>query len=719
MMDAFTPETTDFLVEKASAYLTEEQVARILEAFEFSRHAHEGQKRKSGGDYVWHPVAVATILAEIQLDPDSIISALLHDVVEDTPYTKEDVTERFGEHVADIVDGVTKLGKMEFKDAQEAKAESFRKMILAMSRDIRVILVKLGDRLHNMRTLGAMRRDKQVRIAKETIEIFAPIAGRLGINAIRIELEDLCFKAMHPLRFAVLEKAIRDAGGDRKEIVSQITETIQHRLELEDIDAKVIGRQKHLFSLYKKMKNKGQSFDEIRDIFAFRILVNTPADCYRSLGAVHSLYKPLFNTFKDYIALVKSNGYQSLHTSLFGPNRIQIEVQIRTHQMHEVAENGIAAHWQYKDSDEAEAPVKQHTSQVDELAQEWVKNLLEIQQSAGNSQDFLENVKIDLFPDVIYVFTPKGDIISLPRGSTAVDFAYALHTNIGHSTVGCFIDRKYMPLRSQLENGQTIEIIRSKHARPELEWLAFVTTAKARSQIRQFMRTQHRDSAIELGHKMLRSALRKFNLSIEGIGEEQQTIILQTLNLEKWDDLLEQLGNGSRMTPLVSKQIHDFLLGSDDEIGQMPCNEDSKLAITGTEGMVVHFAGCCHPIPGDEIVGHISTGKGLVIHRCSCSNTKQFMNSPDKVLDVHWSAETEGTYLAEIQLEVKNQRGSLATIASEIAKTQTDIESVRSEDKDESYSLMTFVVNTQDRIHLAKVIKTLKRNPIVEKIHRI
>ena len=720
-MDAATPESIDQLVAKTSSYLSAEQVDKIVFAFEFAREAHQGQKRKAGGDYIWHPVAVAEILADIQLDPDSIVSALLHDVVEDTPFSKQDIIDRFGEHVADIVDGVTKLGKMEFKDAQEAKAESFRKMIMAMSRDIRVILVKLGDRLHNMRTLGAMRRDKQVRIAKETLEIFAPIAGRLGINAIRIELEDLCFKAMHPLRFAVLEKAIRDATGDRKEIVSQITETIQHRLEIEGIAAKVIGRQKHLFSLYKKMKNKGQSFEEVRDIFAFRIIVkDDPSECYRSLGAVHSLYKPLFNSFKDYIALVKSNGYQSLHTSLFGPNRIHIEVQIRTEQMHEVAEHGIAAHWQYKeDSVDLMSKGRGHTSQVDALAQEWVKNLLEIQQTAGNSQDFLENVKIDLFPDVIYVFTPKGDIVSLPRGATVVDFAYAVHTKVGHSTVGCFIDRKYLPLRSKLENGQTVEVIRSKHGRPDLEWLGFVTTAKARSQIRQFMRAQQSDEALELGKRLLKAGLRRFNMSLKGLDNEQREHLITVLNVPSWEQLLEELGNGSRMAPLVSKQIHDIILGADDEI-ELPAHSDkTELSISGTEGMVVHYANCCHPIPGDDIVGHISSGKGLVIHRCSCSNTKQFLKQQDKVLDVHWSKNVVGTYIAKLQLEVKNQRGSLATIANAIASTQTDIEKVNSEDKDESYSLMEFEINVTDRVHLANVMRALKRNPIVEKIHRL
>jgi len=711
-----TPDSLDGLIDKASKYLTEDQVSRIQTAFEFGALAHQGQTRKSGEDYIWHPVAVAEILAEIQLDQESLIAAILHDVVEDTPYTKEDIAERFGESVSEIVDGVTKLGKLEFENPQEAQAENFRKMILAMARDIRVILIKLADRLHNMRTLGVMRPDKQRRIARETLDIFAPIAGRLGINAIRIELEDLGFKAMHPNRYAVLENAVRKARGNRNEVIEQITDTIQNRLNQENIPGQVIGREKHLYSLYKKMQKKRQSFVDILDIFAFRIVVENADGCYRTLGSIHSLYKPLPGRFKDYIAIPKSNGYQSLHTSLFGPFGVHLEVQIRDRTMHEVSEHGIAAHWQYKQGEDQEV---QGSSYVDVRAQEWVKNLLEIQQSAGNSLDFLENVKIDLFPDVIYVFTPKGEIITLPRGATPVDFAYAVHTNIGHSTVACRIDKKLVPLRTKLETGKTIHIIKGNESQPNPGWLNFVNTAKARSQIRHFMKHQQVDDAINLGKRMLTKSLRKFNMAYSGLSEEVRDLLITVLNIDSWEKLLEDLGSGNRMSPLVAKQIHDTILGTDDMVPLKNDELDTPLPISGTEGMMVHFANCCLPIPGDDIVGFISTEKGLVIHRVGCHNVKNIRNQPEKCLEVHWEGSAEGTYFTELQIEAKNQRGTLANIASEIAKTNTDIERVTSEDKDDTYSLMNFVINVRDRVHLANIMRRLKQLPIVEKIHRL
>lgn len=711
-----TPSSLDGLIESASAYLTDEQVQRIKHAFEFGALAHQGQTRKSGEDYIWHPVAVAKILAGIQLDTDSLIAAILHDVVEDTPYSKQDIADRFGESVAEIVDGVTKLSKLEFETPQEVQAESFRKMIMAMSKDIRVILIKLGDRLHNMRTLGVMRPDKQRRIAHETLDIYAPIAGRLGINAIRIELEDLGFKAMHPARFAVLASAVKKARGNRKEVIEQITETIQNRLSQEGIAGQVIGREKHLYSLYKKMKNKRQKFNEILDIFAFRIILNTADDCYRTLGAVHSLYKPFPGRFKDYIAIPKPNGYQSLHTALFGPYGVQLEVQIRTGEMHEVSEHGIAAHWQYKqDLSNSQTTARE----VDLKAQEWVKNLLEMQQSAGNSLDFLESVKIDLFPDVIYVFTPKGDIITLPAGSTPVDFAYAVHTNIGHTTIGCRIDKEKVPLRTALENGTTIRIVTHRDSTPNPAWLNFVKTAKARTQIRHYMKHLKSEEAEKLGQRMLSNTLRNHNMSYDGLTEDIRNHLIEFLKLDNWNQLLVELGSGKRMSPLVAKQIHDIVLGSNEVVeSSNNLTDETRLPISGTEGMVVSFANCCHPIPGDEILGHISTEKGLVIHREGCSNVKHIKNQPEKCLDVTWDNNLQGTYLVQLQLEVVNQRGSLATVSSEIAKINTDIDRVRSEDKDETYSLMQLVIKVHDRVHLAQVMKRLKKLSIVEKIQR-
>ena len=711
-----TPSSINGLLHKAGLYLSKESVEKIRVAFEFGDLAHEGQTRKAGGAYIWHPVAVAEILAEMKLDQESLIAAILHDVVEDTSYTKTDIAERFGENVAELVDGVTKLGKLKLQTPQEAQAENFRKMILAMARDIRVILIKLADRLHNMRTLGVMRPDKQRRIARETLEIYAPVAARLGINAVRIELEDLGFKAMYPRRFEVLEHAVKKARGNRHEVIHQITDSLQNRLTQEGIPAEVVGREKHLYSLYKKMRNKRQNFSDILDIFAFRILVETADECYRTLGTVHSLYKPLPGRFKDYIAIPKPNGYQSLHTALFGPYGVHIEVQVRTKTMHEVSEHGIAAHWQYKEHESENETVP---SPVEVRAQEWVKNLLEIQQSAGNSLDFLENVKIDLFPDVIYVFTPKGDIITLPKGSTPVDFAYAVHTNIGHSAVGCRIDKQLVPLRTQLESGKTIHILKGKESEPNPSWLNFVITAKARSQIRHYLKNQRASDANALGHRLLSTSLRIHNLAYEGLTEEYRDKICSELNLTDWDALLDEIGHGNRMAGLVAKQIHDIVLGSEDAVPTLYSPQNKPLAISGTEGMAISYANCCLPIPGDNIVGFLSTEKGLVIHRQDCSNVLKVKNHPEKLLDVNWAHEQHETYLAEIQIEVKNQRGALAIIANEIAKTKTDIERVRSEDKDETYSLMNFIIAVRDRTHLAQMMRFLKRVPIVEKIHRV
>ncbi|MBO1923431.1 bifunctional (p)ppGpp synthetase/guanosine-3',5'-bis(diphosphate) 3'-pyrophosphohydrolase [Thiomicrorhabdus sp. 6S3-12] len=706
-----TPTSIDGLIEKASSYLNEEQVERIRQAFEFGALAHQGQKRKAGGDYIWHPVAVAEILAEYKLDHESIIAAILHDVVEDTPFDKNDIIERFGESVADMVEGVTKLAKVKYKSAQEAHAESFQKMMLAMSRDIRVILIKLADRLHNMRTMGAMRRDKQYRIADETLEIYAPIAARLGIHAIRIELEDLCFKAKHPYRYEVLKHRLQQVRGGRNEALKHIADNFQHRLNQDGIPATVIGREKHLYSLYSKMRN--HKFSEILDIFAFRVIVDTIDNCYRALGSVHSLYKPLPLRFKDYIAVPKKNGYQSLHTTVMGPyNNAHLEVQIRTEQMHEVSEHGIAAHWQYKQKGDDENEI----SQVDTLAQEWVKNLLEIQQSTGNSLDFLENVKIDLFPEVIYVFTPKGDIIDLPRGATALDFAYALHTDLGHATKGCRVDKKACPLRTVLESGQSIEIIKGKEPAPQASWLQFVTTAKARTQIRHYMRNLKASDAIDLGERLLNTALLANHLSLGSLSDETKQTVLEELNVESWQDLLGEIGSGNRMPALVAKQIQEFAGEPLTEEQKQAAN--TTLPITGTEGMVIHYAHCCHPIPGDSILGFISKEKGLVIHRECCTNVKHLKSQVDKCIELRWADNVEGTFLAELQLEVDNVRGSLGTIASTIASTNTDIDRVHSDDKDESYSLMNFVIKVRDRVHLAQVMRVLKRLSIVQKIQR-
>lgn len=709
-----TPESITGLIDQANTYLSPEQVDRIKAAFEFGALAHAGQTRKSGGLYIWHPVAVAHILAKIQLDYESLIAAILHDVIEDTPYTKQDIIDRFGDNVAEIIDGVTKLGKLEFDNPQEAQAESFRKMMLAMSRDIRVILIKLADRLHNMRTLGVMRPDKQRRIARETLDIYSPIAARLGINSFRIELEDLGFKAMYPKRFAALEKAVKSARGNRNQIINQISETLEKRFTQEGFKVEIAGREKHLYSLYKKMHSKRLSFEEVLDIFAFRVLVESAEDCYRALGIVHSLYKPLPAKFKDYIAVPKPNGYQSLHTLLSGPYGVRIEVQIRSKTMHEVSEHGIAAHWQYKLKDEQSGQVS--PSAVDTRTQEWVRNLLEIQQSAGNSLDFLEHVKVDLFPNVIYVFTPSGDIISLPKNSTPVDFAYAVHTNLGHSCVGARVDRQLAPLRTVLHSGQTIEIIKGEGAQPNPNWLNFVITAKARAQIRHFMKNQQTQEAKELGARLLDKALRTHDFQLADLPEDSLKKLVTSLHFETLDQLLEEIGLGKRIAGLVAKQIYDLTNNKDDTTAQ---SSPQVLAISGSEGLVVNYAQCCRPIPGDNIIGFISSGKGLVIHRENCKNVKHFQSQPDRWLEVDWDPNSEELFSVEIQIEARNQRGALALIATEIANTKTDIEQVSSEDKDETYSLMNFVVLVRDVEHLDDLLRHLRRIPIIDKAERV
>jgi guanosine-3',5'-bis(diphosphate) 3'-pyrophosphohydrolase len=691
------PECLTKLLNKVS-YFTSEQREIIRRAFWFGASAHVGQTRKSGEPYITHPLSVAGILADIHLDSDSLTAAILHDVVEDTPITHREIAQNFGDDVANLVDGVTKLGKLEFSSPQEAQAENFRKMIMAMARDLRVILIKLADRLHNLRTLGVMRPDKRQRIARETLEIYAPIAARLGINAWRIELEDLCFHATYPMRANALGEAVRKSRGNRKELVEQITSTIQYRLEQEGIKAEVKGREKHLYSLYKKMRKNRLKFHEVLDIYAFRIIVENVDQCYRVLGMAHALYKPLPGRFKDYIAIPKANGYQSLHTILFANQGVYIEVQIRSADMHKIAEHGVAAHWSYKLRGSTKVAA------IDQRAQEWVKHLLEMQQSAGNSLDFLENVKIDLFPDVIYVFTPDGDIKTLPRGATVIDFAYAVHTNLGHHCIGARVDRMPVPLKTQLQNGQAIEIIRGQHPNPNPNWLDFVITAKARSQVRHFMKTQHSEDAIGLGERLLKKALRTLGVDTDqAIDIATQSHLLLELKVSDWSELLKSIGLGNRLPALVAKQIADGL----QEISTNH-TDHTPLQISGTEGLALHYAQCCHPIPGDCIMGFISSERGLVIHRTDCPNLTNFRKHPEKWLDVSWEAHISSDFPVAITIESENKRGVLATVANAIATEGANIENVRTEDKDNHHSVMFFTIAVKDRNHLDSVLKRLR-----------
>ena len=693
-------------------YLDADCVEEVARAFEFAARAHAGQHRKSGEPYISHPVAVAKILAEMHLDHQSIVAALLHDTVEDTEATKEEVAERFGEDVAELVDGVTKLGQMKFRSRAEAQAASFRKMMMAMVADIRVILIKLADRLHNMRTLDAMRPDKRRRIARETLEIYSPIANRLGLNTIRHEFEDLGFRAMYPRRYRVLKSAVEKARGNRKEVIQKIEDSFVQRFAAEGIEADIHGREKRLFSLYRKMRDKGLAFEDVFDVFAIRILVDSVDNCYRALGAVHNLYKPLPGRFKDYIAIPKANGYQSLHTVLFGPHRLPIEVQIRTHEMHQFAESGIAAHWLYKQTDA--------TGHVMPGAQartrDWLKDLLEMQQQAGDSLEFLENVKVDLFPDEVYVFTPKGEITELPRNATPIDFAYSVHTDIGDTCVACKIDRRLAPLNTPLQSGQTVEVITAPDARPSPSWLNFAVTAKARAGIRHTLKSLQRDEAVQLGRRFLDRALARFEMHVDALPDETVGQLLEAFEYASLEDLLADIGLGKRMAPLVARQI--IPEESDTRPASVEASE-TPLPIRGTEGMVVSLAKCCHPIPGDSIKGYLSAGRGIIIHRQACHNAqRQYAEHPDHWINVDWSGDTDAEYPAEILVHATNRRGGLATIAATIADTGADIDNVHFDDSDHNLTAITFVINVRDRQHLARSLRRIRNTGGVVKVRR-
>ncbi|WP_455375719.1 bifunctional GTP diphosphokinase/guanosine-3',5'-bis pyrophosphate 3'-pyrophosphohydrolase [Kaarinaea lacus] len=701
-------------------YLEPDQVKLVFRAYEFGAEAHEGQQRLSGEPYIYHPLAVARILAEMRMDVNSIIAALLHDVIEDTPTAKDQVAREFGEEVAELVDGVSKLTQVKFESKAEAQAENFRKMMLAMVRDIRVIMIKLADRLHNMRTLGVMPPVKRRRIAKETLEIYVPIANRLGMHNLRLELEEQGFKAAYPMRYRILEEAVKKARGNRNEVVEKIRKTIEDRLAQEHIECPVIGREKHLYSIYEKMRTKGLSFSEVFDVYAFRIVVDKPDTAYRVLGIVHNIYKPVPGKFKDYIAIPKANGYQSLHTVLFGPFGIPVEVQIRTEDMDKVANVGIAAHWLYKSGKGAERQ---------DLAQEWLRGLLEMQQNAGNSLEFLENVKIDLFPDEVYVFTPTGDIMTLPRGSTIVDFAYAVHSDLGNSCVAGKIDRRLAPLRTQLLNGQTVEVISAPGAKPNPVWLDFVVSAKARSNIRSFLKRLKHGEAVKLGRRLLEKSLASFSTSIEEIPESRINKVLEEYKLKSMDALLEQISLGNRVALLVARQLTDteteskmVRSGAAGSSGIKSVfnryvpdwmrggQKDSRpLAIKGTEGTVVSYAKCCRPIPGDSILGFISVGRGIVIHRDNCKNTKEYRSRPDKWVDVQWDSDVKSNFPVDVRVDTENRRGVLATVAAAIAEMSVNIENVSMEERDGSYSSMNFTLSVKNRKHLANIIRRVRR----------
>jgi guanosine-3',5'-bis(diphosphate) 3'-pyrophosphohydrolase len=702
------------LCNLAETYLEPHQVKDIYRAYLFSAEAHRGQQRASGEPYIYHPLNVARILSEMRMDHQSIMAAILHDVIEDTPTVKGQLAQDFGMEVAEIVDGVSKLTQMSFESKAEEQAENFRKMILAMARDLRVILVKLADRLHNMRTLGALPPEKRRQIARETLEIYAPIANRLGLNRFVLELEDLGFAALYPIRYQVLATEVKKARGHRKQMVKRIEQAIKNRLAQESLPGRVLGRQKHLYSLYKKMRTKALSFSDVLDVYAFRIIVDTVDTCYRVLGAIHNLYKPVPGTFKDYIAIPKANGYQSLHTVLFGPYGVPIEAQIRTEDMHLVAEAGVASHWRYKSRQAAS-----NTAQT--RARQWLKSLLEMQRAAGDSLEFIENVKIDLFPNEVYVFTPAGEIMELPRGATPVDLAYAVHTDVGNTCVAVKIDRRYSPLRTPLVSGQTVEIVTAPWGRPNPNWLNFVITGKARSNIRNYLKNLRKGEAIELGRRLITQSLAVESLTLEDIPCERVDRLLAEFSLTDFDALLEDIGLGNRIAPLVARRLAPVREEGTSESGTSGSARGKTaqpLFIKGTEGMVVTFAKCCHPIPGDPIYGFVSAGRGVMIHTQLCKNLSEYAKHPEKWIDVEWEDTRNGDFPVEIRVDAANQKGALATIAAAISEMGANIGNVVIADHDGLYTSINFVIDVVDRTHLAQIIRRLRVINVVSRIIR-
>ena len=692
------------LTETLESYLSDEQIKSIMSAYEFGAEAHEGQTRKTGEPYITHPVAVAQELADMRLDSQAIEAAILHDVVEDTPATIADIEEKFGNDVALLVDGVSKLDQIEFHSRAEAQAESFRKMMLAMIEDIRVILVKLADRLHNMQTLDAMPADKKARIARETLDIYAPIANRLGINRFKVELEDLGFRYLHPFRYRVLENALKRAKGSQRQIVKRISEEIGASLVADNISADIVGREKHLYSIYRKMAEKKRTLSDVADVYGFRIVVDDVNACYQVLGLVHSLYKPMPGRFKDYIAIPRINGYQSLHTTLFGPKGLPLEVQIRTREMDRVAESGVASHWQYKADEKSDATPQRR-------AREWLSKLAELQ-SSGTSEEFLESVKVDLFPDKIYVFTPTGDIMPLPKGATTVDFAYAVHTDIGNRCVAAKVDRKLVPLRTPLANSQTVEIVTSRGAKPNPNWLTFVRTAKARTAIRHYMKTMLTSESVDLGKRLLDQSLKDLGSSLRKVGKVRMNAALEELSIGSNIELFEQVGLGERLAPLTAR----FLIGVNEE-GE-PQENVASLVIAGTEGVVVTYARCCLPIPGDDVMGYLSTGRGVVIHRNNCGNLAIFRKQPEKWLSVSWEEDIDREFSSQISVETVNKPGALAEVATTIADAGSNIEEVSVLGRHEDCSVMAFLLQVRDRKHLANIMRKVRQMPNVLRVGR-
>lgn len=700
------------LRDEINQYLSHDQVLEVEAAYLFAKEAHGAQMRYTGEAYITHPLAVAQILAEMRMDPQTIMAAILHDVVEDTPIKQSDITDRFGQEIADLVDGVTKLTQIHFENYAQAQAENFRKMVMAMASDIRVILVKLADRLHNMRTLYGLPREKRRRISLETLEIFAPIANRLGMHAVRVELEELGFQSLYPLRYKILKNAIEKAGGNRHEIISMIDRQIRDALKKANIPSVTVSsRGKHLYSIYKKMHEKHLSFSEIMDMYGFRIIVDKVDACYRVLGVLHNLFKPIAQRFKDYIAIPKANGYQSLHTILFGPYGVPIEVQIRTEEMHKLAENGIAAHWLYKTE-------KKAVHEVQSRAHSWLKGILEMDKSSRNSLEFIEDVKIDLFPDEVYVFTPKGEIIELPAGATPVDYAYAIHSDIGNTCVAAKLDKRLSPLSTSLVSGQQVDIVTAPGARPNAAWLNFVVTGKARSKIKHYLKKQQREESMELGKRLLEKALHHYDVSLADISEMSLQAIVNTSRLESITHLFEEIGIGNRPAMLVAKQIAKSL-GEITPSFDESDDDSAPLMIRGTEGLVMHYAKCCRPIPGDHIAGIIKTGQGIEVHMMQCPSLEKYQHHSDKYVPLLWEERIEGDFSVDLKVDMINRRGSLAALTVAISESDSNIAHIRAHESDKHHFHVEVTISVKHRSHLARILRKIRKRKEVIRVLRL
>lgn len=688
-------------------------------AYRFGAHAHEGQRRVSGEPYISHPLEVAHILASMHMDARSIVAAILHDVMEDTKTAKEGIVDAFGKDVAELVDGVSKITRIEFQSQEEAQAENFRKMLLAMASDIRVILIKLADRLHNMRTIGFLSRDRQRALARETLDIYAPIANRLGVHQWSVELEDLSMATLYPLRYRILNEAIRKRRANRKAIVEKVKTAVLEQLQQEGVTAEVTGREKNVYSIYKKMLAKKLTFDQVYDVYGFRLVVDKADTCYRVLGMLHSLYKPIPGRFKDYIAIPKANGYQSLHTVVFGPFGVSIELQIRTREMHRVAEAGVATHWLYKSGELT-------TDNMRQRALQWLKELLEIQQKAGNPHEFLEHLKVDLFPDEVYVFTPNGEIKKLPRGATVIDFAYDVHTDIGNHCVGAKVNHELVPLRTTLKNGDHVEILTSPAGCPNPSWLDYVVTGKARAHIRSFLKGRQFGGAVDLGSRLLDRALKDLGTDMGQLQDEQRQKLLTSLKLKNWNQLLNEIGLGNRVAAVVARQLAPKTAPPPARFGLTrrfrkllrKHDKEAVLAIRGTEGIVVTYARCCRPIPGDPILGFLSAGRGIVIHTEDCPNVAKYRKHPEQWIDVRWEQNIDGVFPVAIRVEVRNNRGVLASVAAAIAEQEANIDTVSFDDRDSRYTTMDFTVEVKNRVHLASIMRRIRALDTVVRINR-